>query len=170
MVLLRLPGLGVKLIPVLELVVLELGLVVFGVRLVLVSGVEPGLEELVGLGGLGLKAGLSFGPGLGLRPGIGFWPGLGFSLGLVLSPVVVFVLVHAGLELVVVVHELRLVKLEALVGLGGLDLSLGLMACLAWLGLCFWTGLFLGLVVVFDELVVVWFVLVVILGLVLAVL
>lgn len=82
MVLLRLPGLGVKLIPVLELVVLELGLVVFGVRLVLVSGVEPGLEELVGLGGLGLKAGLSFGPGLGLGPGIVIVPGLGFKPGL----------------------------------------------------------------------------------------
>lgn len=113
MVLLRLPELGVvKLIPRLELVVLEFGLVVFGLRLVGMSEVEPGLGvvfemelgELVGLGGLGFKSGVSFGPGMGpgigLKPGLGCKPGLGVNQNLVLE--LGWVVLELGLTVVVV--------------------------------------------------------------------
>lgn len=158
------------------------------------------LEELVGLGRLGFRTCFGFAPGLGLRPETGFSPGLGFrlSLGFMLclgfrpglgcgpdfgfvlglgfhhdlvivglGPGFLSVIVRAVLELVVVVHELRL---EELVRLGGMGLRPGLMAWIVWLGLCFWEGLFLGLIILFDELMVVWCELVLILGMVLSVL
>lgn len=115
MVLLRLPELGfVKLISRLELVVLEFGLVVFGLRLVGMSGVEPGLGvvfemelgELFVLGGLGFKSGVSFGPGLGMGPGIGLKPGLGCKPGLGVNQNLVleigWVVLELGLAVVVV--------------------------------------------------------------------
>lgn len=82
---------------------------VFGLRLVLLSGVEPGLgvisgtelEKPVGLDGVGFRTGFGLGPGFVLGPGIGFAPGFGFRPGLWVhkDPILALGLVVLGLDL-----------------------------------------------------------------------